>query len=137
METPQTEEMQEVLGQLEKLDQEITAAAANKKPALNRQRADLLLKLASLMPNKTERGQWIRQLIDMVSAAAQDAPFLAELTTLKNSRANLPKQVEAGDLSEEVLTDLKFRRLQTEYYSVTLADPNVDFAKAQTMDERP
>ena len=131
MESPPTEQMQEVLGQLEDLDQAITDAEADKRPALNKQRADLLLKLANLMTKETEREQWLRQLADMVSASAQDGSFPDGIEYLKKLEEQLAEQVESKDLSEDVLVYFKFHRMLSEYYGVTLADPKVDYAKAQ------
>jgi len=131
MGSPPTEKMQEVLARLEKLDQKITTVEAAKKPVLNRQRADLLQQLAQLMPKQSEREQWLRQLADMVSAASQEGTFPDGIDYLHGLEAKLAGQVEAGDLSEEVLVYLKFHRMISEYYGVTLADPKVDYAKAQ------
>jgi len=131
MGSPPTEKMQEVLAQLEKLDQQITTVDATKKPALNRQRADLLQKLAGLMPKQSEREQWLRQLADMVSAASQEGTFPEGIDYLTELEDKLAKQVEAGELSEEVLVYIQFHRMLSEYYGVTLADPDVDYAEAQ------
>jgi len=131
MDSEPTEKMQEVLSQLEKLDQKIATLDASKKPALNRQRADLLYQLAGLMPKQSEREQWLRQLADMVSAASQEGTFPEGVDYLQGLEVKLAKQVEAEEISEEVLVYLKFHRMLSKYYGVTLADPKVDYAKAQ------
>ncbi len=123
--------MQEALSELEKLDQQLTAAAAKERPALNKQRADLLLRLANTMSKSSEREQWFRQLADMVSAASQDGSFPKGVAYLKSLEEKLADRVEAGELSKEVLVYLQFHRMLAEYYGVTLADPKVDYAKAQ------
>lgn len=121
-----TEKMQEILGELEKLDQKLMQASLKKKPALNKARANLLLQLANASANSSERTQWLRQLADMVSAAAQDGSFPQGLNYLKALEKKLADEGQPKDL----LAYFEFQRMLAEYYGVTLADPDVDHAKA-------
>lgn len=123
-----TEKMQEILGKLEELDQQLMQASAKKKPALNKTRANLLLQLANASANSAERSQWLRQLADMVSAATQDGSFPGGLAYLKAIEKKLAEQKS----SQNLLAYFEFQRMLAEYYGVTLADPDVDHAKAHS-----
>lgn len=124
---PPSEQMQEILARLEKLDEQMTTAVAAKKPALNAKRADLLEKLATAAPNAKEREQWLKQLADMVSAAVQDGTFPEGVQYLKDREAKLREQGESDDL----LAYFQFHRMLAEYYGKTLAAADVDYAQAQ------
>ncbi len=126
-----SEKMQDVLTELEKLDQQIASSSVDKKPALNTQRAQLLLQLANLMPNKSDKEQWLRQLADMLSAAAQDGSYPQGIEYLKKMEEKLAPRVQVGELSGDLLAYFKFHRMLAEYYGVTMADPKIDYAKAQ------
>jgi len=126
-----SEKMQETLTELEKLDQQIATASADKKPELNTKRANLLLHLANLMPNKSDKEQWLRQLADMVSASAQDGSYPQGIEYLKAMEEKLAPRVAAKELSKDILAYFKFHRMLSEYYGVTMANPKVDYAKAQ------
>ncbi len=126
-----SEKIQETLTKIENLDQQIATAAPDKKSALNTKRANLLLHLANLMPNKSEKEQWLRQLADMVSASAQDGSYPQGIEYLKTIEKKLAPRVAAKELSEDILPYFKFRRMLAEYYGVTMADPKVDYTKAQ------
>lgn len=128
---PPSEKMQQTLAELEKLDQQITAAPQEEKPDLNLRRANMLLELANLMTKRSEREQWLRQLADMVDAAVQDGSFPKGVEYLKRLEEKLAEQVEAEKLSEDLLVYFEFHRMQAEYYGITMADPKVDYAKAQ------
>ncbi len=123
-----TEKMQEVLSNLEKLDQQLMQANGKQKAALNKTRANLLYQLAEASATPLERGQWLRQLADMVSAATQDGSFPGGLAYMKSFEAKLAKQEE----SENVLAYFEFQRMLAEYYGVTLAKADVDHAKAHS-----
>jgi thiol-disulfide isomerase/thioredoxin len=120
-----TEAMQKILEDLQKIDEQLAAAAADKKPALNAQRADLLERLAAATP-EADRDTWIKQLADMISFAVQDGSYPAGLERLQKLEAKL-RQDKA---SEDLLTHVEFRRLQAEW-GLAIADPKVDYAKVQ------
>lgn len=121
-----TAKMQEILAKLEKLDQQLMQANVKKKASLNKTRANLLLQLASVSANAAERGQWLRQLADMVSAAVQDGSFPGGLDYLKSLEAKFAKEKQ----SDELLAYFEFQRMLAEYYGVTLADADVDYTEA-------
>ena len=123
--TEPTERMQEILAKLEKLDKELVAAAEDDRSKLNTSRAHLLAELANVAPNQSEREQWLKQLADMVSAAAQDGSYPEGITYLKKWEKKLD-----ADGEENLLGYFQFQRMLAEYYGVTLAQENVDAAKA-------
>ena len=120
------EKMQEILGDLEKLDQQLMQANDKQKQQLNLKRTGLLKQLADESATAAEREQWYRQLADMVSAATQDGSFDDGLEYLDELNAELKKQGESDDL----LAYVEFQRMMAEYFGVTLADPEVNHAKA-------
>ena len=126
-----SEKMQETLAALEKLDQQIASAPAGKRSTLNTKRANMLLNLANLMTDKSEKEQWLRQLADMVSASAQDGTYPEGIKYLKKMEEQLATQVKAKELSADILAYFKFHRMLAEYYGVVMADPKVDYVKAQ------
>jgi len=121
-----TAKMQEILAKLEKLDEQLMQAENQQKADLNQTRADLLLQLASAAANPTERGQWLRQLADMVSAATQDGSFPRGLDYMKKLETKLEKEGQSDDL----LAYFEFQRMLAEYYGVTLLEPEVNYAEA-------
>ena len=122
-----TERVQELLAKLEKLDEQITTVADEAKHSLNADRAELLKTIAGTMPSQAERAQWLRQLADMVSAAAQDSTYPKGVEFLRG----MEKELQAADEPEGVVSYFEFHRMLAEYYAETLADPKVDYAKAQ------
>jgi hypothetical protein len=121
-----TEEMQKILEQIEKLDAQIAAAAADKKAVLNAQRADLLEKLAGIATSPAEREQWLKQVADMISFTVQDGTYPAGLERLKK----LEDKLQADKASEDLLTHFEFRRMQAAW-GLSLADPKADYVKVQ------
>jgi tetratricopeptide (TPR) repeat protein len=122
-----TESMEKWMNQIQELDKKLIAAAPAEKPALNKERADLMKSLANSFEGADERAQWIKQLADSVSAAAQEGSFPDGIAYLQGLEAELSEKNEAEDL----LAYLQFHRMAAEYYGVTLREPKVDFAKAQ------
>ncbi|MCH2115878.1 MAG: redoxin domain-containing protein [Pirellulales bacterium] len=121
------ERVQELLAELEKLDQKLASSPQQQKPSLNEARAKLLQAIAEVMPNQAEREQWFRQLADMVSAATQDGTYPAGVEVL----GRMEKKLAADGESPEIVAYFEFHRLLAEYYGVTLADEDVDYAEAQ------
>ena len=120
-----TERMQEILAKLEEIDKEIVSAEKNDRNELNTSRAKLLAELAKVAPNQNEREQWLKQLADMVSAAAQDGSYPEGIAYLKKWEQKLDEDGE-----KNLLGYFQFQRMLAEYYGVTLAQENVDAAKA-------
>lgn len=121
-----TEEIQKVLEQIQKVDDQLATAAADKKPALNSQRADLLENLASAAKEPAEQEQWIQQLADMISFAVQDGSYPEGIERLEKLEAKLAEQ-KAND---NLRTHVEFRRMQAAW-GQSLSDPKADYAKVQ------
>ncbi len=122
-----TEKMEKWMTEIQELDQKLSEAAPADKPALNKQRADLMLELANSCSDSSDREQWLKNLADSVSAAAQEGSFPDGIAYLKDLEAKLAAAKESEDLGAY----FEFHRMSAEYYGVTLKDPKVDFAKAQ------
>ncbi|MFO0898113.1 MAG: thioredoxin-like domain-containing protein [Pirellulales bacterium] len=120
------ENAQRLLGELEKLDQQMIAAASLEEQAkVNAQRADLLEKLVE-QAGPEDRASWIRQLADTVSAAVQSGGYPDGVARL---------QAMAGKLTDPADADLKtyveFRHLMADYV-LKLQTPGGDAGKTQT-----
>ena len=122
-----SEKLQDLLAKLEQLDVKITEAADQDKPGLNANRAKLLMAIAEAMPNAAEREQWLMQLADMVSASAQDGSYPKGIDFLRGMEQKLRDNKE----SIGIISYFEFHRMSAQYYAETLADPDVDYAKAQ------
>ncbi len=125
--TVPTEKMEKWMTQIQDLDKKLSEAAPADKPALNKERADLFLVLANSFTDMSEREQWLKQLADSVSAAAQEGSFPGGIDYLKSLESQLAEAKE----SEDLRAYFEFHRMSAEYYGVTLRDSKVDFAKAQ------
>ena len=124
MPSPTSEEMQQILVEIEKLDSQIASASQRQQPKLHARRADLLQKLAASAASEAEQRQWLMQLADMVSAAAQDGSYPDGVDRLEKMEKTLAKQ----NAADELVTHYKFRRMQAEN-SQRLSDPKADYAK--------
>ncbi len=113
-------ETQKLLSQLEELDKK------NPGATYDTQRVKLLEKLAATADGE-DRGQWIRQLADMLSAAAQTGENAKGVDELKALYLKLGKDKTAKDLAGYV----KFRYLQAAY-NLSFQEPKPDYAKIQT-----
>jgi thiol-disulfide isomerase/thioredoxin len=121
-----TEEMQRILESIQKLDEQLMRATADKKPALNDQRADLLQRLAGAAKDPTEREQWTRQLIDMISAAVQEGSYPDGMARLQK----LETKLKTDKASEDLLTHVEFSRMQAGW-GLAQQDPKAEYAKIQ------
>ncbi len=120
-------QMQDLLTELEKTDQALTATSTPRDLAkLNRQRADLLEKLAKQSVSQKERETWIRQFADTVSAAYQSGDYPQGVERLRAMLSSLRTDTDSTDLIAFVTF-----RYQTAQYSHNLQAPNADFAKVQ------
>lgn len=106
-----SEAVQALVEKLEKLEQQITSAAPKDQEKLNAQRADALVELIDAAANDEERGNWIHQFADTVSAAAQSGAYPDGASRLEQTlKALEQKQAAKADLAY-----LKFRYLSAEY----------------------
>ncbi len=118
------DQMQKVLEAIEQLDKQFVGATADKKPALNAQRGDLLEDLAEAAGTPAERDQWTKQLADMLSATAQDGSYPKALERIQQLEARLAKDKASEDLQAHV----EFRRMQAAW-GQSMNDPKADATK--------
>ena len=121
------EAMQSLLGELEKIDKQLTESADSASLAkLNRTRADVLEKIAAQASSDEERATWMRQFADSVSAAIQAGDYPEGIERLKKLVADSASDKNLAELVPYV----KFQYLTADY-SHKLQSPNADFAKVQ------
>ncbi|MCA9145552.1 MAG: redoxin family protein [Planctomycetaceae bacterium] len=119
--------MQSLIGELEKIDKQLTESSDSTSLAkLNQSRADVLEKIANQSTSNEERATWTRQFADSVSAAIQSGEYPDGVNRLKKTVEDLARDRETADLVPYV----KFQYLSADY-SQKLQSPNADFAKIQ------
>jgi thiol-disulfide isomerase/thioredoxin len=120
-----TDEMQQLMADLEKLDQEGDSLAPEKQAANIDARAEKLVRLAQMTP-EAERDQWYRQLADMLSVAAQSGNYPQGLQKLDE----LQKTLADAGATEDVIAHAVFQRMWAEYVTAQ-RDPNANAAQVQ------
>jgi len=118
-------EMQELMTQLEKLDDQ-PMGNPKQQVDVTKRRVAILAQLAELSPAGEEREQWQRQQADMLSAAVQTAEYYEGIERLEK----LSKQLEDDKASTDLQAHVEFRRLWAEY-SKAQADPKANYPKVQ------
>ncbi len=119
--------MQPLLGDLEKIDKQLSAATdATALANLNRSRADVLEKIVAQASSNEERATWTRQFADSVSAAIQAGDYPDGIGRLKK----VLEELAANKDMAEVVPYVKFQYLTADY-GQKLQSPNADFAKIQ------
>ncbi len=113
-------ETQKLLAQLEELDKK------NPGATYDAERARLLEKLAEISEGE-DREQWIRQLADMLAAAAQTGEHKDGVKDLKTLFARLDKDKSTKELGGYV----KFRYMQADY-NLSFMQDNPKYAEIQT-----
>ena len=121
-----SEEEAKLLSSLEKNERAIRTAEGKKRDALNEERIEVLTKLANLAKTKSEKKQWLRQLVDTVSAEAQSGSYNKGLAQLKKLQVSLEKQKG----NETLIAHIVFRTLAAEY-SIALQAPKAKYVKIQ------
>src|SRR4029078_6594709 len=105
--TAPTEEMQKLMAELEKLDRDGAALPPDRQTASIDQRAELLLKLADATADADLRGQWYRQLIDMLGAAVQGNEYPKGLERMEQLR----KKLVDSRADEELISHVEFQKM--------------------------
>lgn len=123
-----SEEVQKLMADLEKLDQQAMQAAPAQQNQITDQRARILNKLADDSTDAEMRGEWIRQLADMLSSAAQDPS--ANYATGLDQLNQLADKLTAKDANDPLVPYVRFRRMYADY-ALSQQAPNADFAKIQ------
>jgi thiol-disulfide isomerase/thioredoxin len=122
-----SEASQKLMAELEKLDQAAAQATTPEEQArVNARRADLLAQIAESAQGQ-EKGIWLRQLADMVSAAVQSGGYPDGAKRLEGLFADLDKKGE-----KELAAYVRFRHLMAEYgLAIQQATPQ-EFGKVQS-----
>lgn len=113
--TPGSAEVQKILTELQKLDQESPAptSGAARLTEYNAKRADILARLVAASSSEDERNQWTRQMIDSIASAVQIGAYAEGLDRLKTLEAELQRNSPKSPL----VPYLAYRRLLAEYAS--------------------
>jgi len=123
-----SEASQKLLAELSTLDNEASKAATPEEQArYTTRRADLLTQIAAAAKNADERGMWLRQLADMISAAVQTGTGPDGADRLKS----LFEKLQKNNADKNLAAYVKFRQL-TAAYVLTMQAPKADFSKIQT-----
>jgi peroxiredoxin len=111
--TPGSAEVQKILTELQKLDQESPppTSGAVKLTEYNAKRADILSRLVAASSNDDERSQWTRQMIDSIASAVQIGAYAEGLERLKTLEADL----QAKSPKSPLVPYIAYRRLLAEY----------------------
>ena len=122
----QNQAARKLLAALEDVDKKITQASDTKEViALNARRADIVEKIADTATTSTDRAMWLRQLADMVSAAAQTGTYPHGAKRL----AALFQKCKKGD-DKKLSAYVRFRQL-TAAYGLSLQGAKPDYQKIQ------
>jgi peroxiredoxin/outer membrane protein assembly factor BamD (BamD/ComL family) len=106
-------EMQKLLEELQKWDEKPPAPTASKESLAryNAGRADLLVKIYNLAESDEEKIQWMKQLIDGLSASVQTGAYPEGLPRLKTIEGELRK----GSSKSPLVSYAAYRRIFAEY----------------------
>ncbi|HEX4071100.1 MAG TPA: redoxin domain-containing protein [Planctomycetaceae bacterium] len=113
---PGSAEVQKVLAELQKLDQESPppTAGAAKLTEYNAKRADILSRLVAASSTDEERNQWMRQMVDSIASAVQIGTYAEGLDRLKSLEAD----VRHTSPKSPMIPYIAYRRLLAEYASL-------------------
>ncbi len=117
---------QKHLAELQQLDEEESAAGPDKAGEFAARRCDLLEKIVSAASTPEERGQWVRNLADSLSAAALSGAYPEGVERLKK----LQEDLSGADGDADAAAYAEFRYL-TAKYTLDVQQPNSNFAKIQ------
>lgn len=120
-----SEEVQQLMSDLEKLDRQSAELPEDKQAENVQARAEKLKKLAEISP-ESDRDQWYRQLADMLSVATQSGNYPQGLEQLDE----LQKILSDAGASEDAIAHSVFQRMWAEYVT-TQRDPNANAAQVQ------
>jgi thiol-disulfide isomerase/thioredoxin len=123
--TAPSDEMQQLMAELERLDREGDALPPEKQAANFDARAEKLQRLAQITP-ETDRDQWYRQLADMLSVAAQSGNYPQGLQRLEG----LQKTLAEARATDDAIAHAVFQNLWAKYMT-SLQAPNADAAQEQ------
>ena len=109
-------QLQDLMDELQKLDQAVVQAkSAEEKAALHRKRADALERLSETAGAAQERDMWLRQLVDMVSAAVQENQYPDGIERLKQLYEKLARRNDQREAAGYV----RYRQIFVDYVMKT------------------
>ena len=117
-------ESRKLYDELESLEKSLASATPEKQAEINDQRADILTKLIKNAASAEERGNWVRQFAETISAAVTGGNYPAgveRLETLAADVADLPG-------SKQLLPFVKYRLLQAQKDAASQKE-DADYAK--------
>ncbi len=121
------EQMQELLGELEKLDREAAGAATEQaQAAYTMRRAELIERIAQSAQEPQDRVMWLRQLADMISAAVQMGHSPEGAKKLED----LYDRFAEEGTDRDILAYIRFRQYTAEY-GLALQQPGANFQSIQ------
>ncbi|MCA9240079.1 MAG: redoxin domain-containing protein [Planctomycetales bacterium] len=123
---PPTEEMQDLMAELEKLDARMTSASAAERAQLVPTRERQLLELVKATADPVMREQWYTQLADMYSASTMEGHYKDGIKRLGELEEALVKQKASTD----VIAHTRYQRLWCQWV-LSNQDSKQDFAKTQ------
>ncbi len=122
-----SEAMQELLGQLEKLDRQAADAATEQAQAeYTLQRAELIENIAQSAQDPQDQVMWLRQLADMISAAVQ----MGHCPDGAQRLEDLYDRFAEEGADQDILAYLRFRQYTAEY-GLALQKPRTNFQSVQ------
>ena len=121
-----SDEMQKLMAKLEQLDRQADQLPPDQRAANTDQRADLLASLSKAADDDEMRGEWIRQLADMLVSAIQEGNYPQGTGRLNQ----LIEQLSAEDENDPLIGYVKFRLMWAEY-GLSQQAPDVDIAEIQ------
>jgi len=127
--TGPSQETQDLLAQLEKLDAAgDRATSAKERAGFHARRAELVEQIAGKAGSPSDRAMWIRQLADMVSAAVQSGEYPEGVKRLES----LFERLKKGGKDEDLMAYVRFRQLMADY-GLSIQDASTEeFVKIQT-----
>src|SRR6185503_7850609 len=120
-----SEEMQQQMAELQRLDKESDTLPADKQAANLEKRITVLQKLAQIAP-AADRDQWFRQLIDVIIAAVQSGNYAEGIAALEG----LEKQLIDANADQEIIAHAVLQRMWGQF-QVSQRDPAADAGKIQ------
>lgn len=123
---PPSDQVQELMESLEKLDARRAGLAPQQAAKLIDQREKLLLQLVSATEDPQLREQWFIQLADMYSSAAMEGAYPKGVERLEQ----LGKLVAKEKASGEVAAHVAYLQIWTDWI-LQSQNPKLDFAKVQ------
>ncbi|HVT26496.1 MAG TPA: thioredoxin-like domain-containing protein [Lacipirellulaceae bacterium] len=122
---PPNDKMQKLMAQLEQLDKASDSIEPDKLAANIEQRVDILQNLADVSPEK-DRGQWYRQIADILGMAIQSGNYPKGTDQLEQ----LQKKLTDDKADEDLIAHVAFQRLWAQF-AVSQHDPSADAGKLQ------